>query len=263
MARAWGWAGGDGQLPFAAAALQADGLPPGDLAWGLLSPVHWHLGTDQVSLVDPAALMLSDVESRAFFDAVAGLFTSEGCALHWGSRTRWYLAHERLAGLRCAALDRVVGRNVDRWMDDGDGGRDSGHNSAELRWLRRLQGEVQMLLYTHPLNEVRAERGLLPVNSFWLSGCGVAQPQANAESVRLDERLRGPALAADGPGWARAWETLDSSLLAELLQRADPADRLTLCGERAAVTLAPATGWWARLRGRLAAPRAAALLESL
>jgi hypothetical protein len=218
------------------------------------------VGTDQVSLLDPAALMLSDAESRAFFDAVAELFTSEGCALHWGSRTRWYVAHERLAGLRCAALDRVVGRNVDRWLGgDGQGGAPD----AAQRWLRRLQGEVQMLLYTHPLNEARAQRGLLPVNSFWLSGCGVAQKVGNAENVRLDDRLRGPTLAADAPGWARAWETLDSSLLADLLRRTDPADRLTLCGERAAVTLAPCTGWWARLRGRLVAPRAHTLLESL
>jgi hypothetical protein len=267
LARAWGWAGGDGQLPFAAAWLAqepaaANAAPPGDLAWGLLSPVHWHVGTDQVSLLDPAALMLSDTESRAYFDAVAELFTSEGCVLHWGSRERWYLAHEKLAGLRCASLDRVVGRNVDRWLG-GDGSAPDAASQAAQRWLRRLQGEVQMLLYTHPLNDARAERGLLPVNSFWLSGCGVAQPQAQNQALHLDNRLRGPALADDLAGWVRAWTTLDEGPLAELLQRADPADRLTLCGERSALTLAPATGWWAGLRGRLSAPTPARLLEGL
>ena len=50
LARIFGWQGGDGQLPFAARAAAADGIEPGDLAWGQVTPVHWHLGTDQVKI---------------------------------------------------------------------------------------------------------------------------------------------------------------------------------------------------------------------
>ena len=224
LALALGWTGGAGLLPWAARAAQADGIATADLAWGLMTPAHWHLGTEQISLLDPAGLMLDEATSRALFEAVAPLFTSEGFAMHHGTAQRWYLAHESLAGLATASIDRVTGRNVDGWM-----GKD-----AAARRLRRLQAEVQMLLYTHPLNDERAARGLLPVNSFWLSGCGVAQPE-RPDAPTVDLRLRGPALADDWAAWCKAWETLDAGPLAALLARAAAGEpvALTLCGERA------------------------------
>lgn len=249
LARAWGWAGSDGQLPFAARAAEADGIAPGDLAWALVSPVHWHVGTEQLSLADPAALLLDAAESRAFFDAVAPLFTSEGFLLHFGAAERWYLAHESLAELPTAALDRVIGRNVDRWLPEG----------PQARLLRRLQNEVQMLLYTHPLNDAREAKRLPTVNSVWISGCGHAQPSREA-AVQVEPRLRARALAEDWPGWALAWQQLDEELAAR------PPAQLTLCGERSALALplAPAA-WWPRLRARFAhgAPDVAAMLETL
>ncbi|MCU0968634.1 MAG: hypothetical protein MUF03_07375 [Rubrivivax sp.] len=252
LARAIGLAGGDGALPWAAWQAARDGLDPGDLAWGLVTPCHWHLGTDQVSLADPQALMLSEAASRELFEAVGELFTSEGFAWRWGAPLRWYAAHESLAALRTASLDRVIGRNVDRWLTAGPG----------TRLVRRLQNEVQMLLHTHPANARREAQGLLPVNSFWLSGCGVAQPARTPPAV--DDRLRRPALSDDWAGWVRAWETLDAGPLADALarRRAGGDVRLTLCGERAAVMRSAGEGW--RKLGRLfARPDPRALLESL
>lgn len=246
LARAWGWSGADGQLPFAAHAARGDGLDPGDLAWGLLTPVHWHLGTDQLSMTDPQALALDETSSRALFDAVAPLFTSEGFVVRWGAPLRWYLAHESLAGLALASPDRVIGRNVDRWLPAG----------REARLWRRLQNEVQMLLYTHPVNAARESQGAPTVNSVWLSGCGAAQP-ARA-GVQVDDRLQRCALAEDWPGWAKAWELVDAGLAAA------PPRRLTLCGERAAAgfELAP-RGLLARLGARFQPADVPALLESL
>jgi hypothetical protein len=254
LARALGFAGGDGGLPWAAWLAAGDGVAVGDLAWGLVTPVHWHLGPDQVSLLDPASLMLDDVSSRALFEAVQGLFTSEGFAMHHGSAQRWYVAHESLAALRTASLDRVIGRNVDPWLHDQQAG------ATAVRLLRRLQNEVQMLLYTHPINERREAQGLLPVNSFWLSGCGVAQTATGAAPT-VDSRLRSPALADDWAAWAQAWQTLDDGPVAALAQ--DPRMQLTLCGERSAVTLAPGAGAWQRLRSWASRPAPAALLETL
>jgi hypothetical protein len=239
LAQALGWQGADGCLPFAARAAAADGLPPGDLAWGLLTPAHWHLGTDQVSMIDPAVLMLDEAASRELLDVVQELFTSQGWLLSWGAPLRWYAAHESLAGLSCAALDRVSGRNVDRWL---------GHD-ARLSGLRRLQSEVQMLLYGHPLNEAREARGLLPVNSFWLSGCGLSQPAVGAAPV-VDERLRAPALAGDWAAWWKAWETLDDGPLQAMA--AGNAGALTLCGDRSAARFEPsAAGFFGTMLRRL------------
>jgi hypothetical protein len=258
LALALGWQGSAGLLPWAARAARADGIEVAGLAWGLLTPAHWHLGTEQVSLIDPAGLMLDDSSSRAFFEAVAPLFTSEGYALHYGHAGRWYLAHESLAGLPTASIDRAIGRNVDAWLGA----------APEARRMRRLQSEVQMLLYTHPLNDERAARGLLPVNSFWLSGCGVAQPEA-PNPPAVDERLRAPALAENWAAWCQAWATLDEGPIAELQRRAERGEpvALTLCGETAWVRLenshATAGGWWPRLRRRWAPPTPLSVLETL
>ena len=246
VARALGWAVADGQLPWAARLAAADGLAPGDRAWGLLTPAHWHLGTEQLSLTDPAALMLDEPTSRAFFDAVRELFTSEGFELHWGAPLRWYLVHSSLAGLATASIDRVIGRNVDRWLPAG----------PQARLLRRLQNEVQMLLYTHPLNEQREARRQPVVNSFWLSGCGVAQVATG--EVQVDERLRGPALAEDWAAWAKAWAQVD----AELASR--PLTRLTLCGDRASLSAElPPRSLLGRLTSRFGGPDLRRELEAL
>ena len=255
LARALGLQGGAGLLPWAARQALADGVDVGELAWGLLTPVHWHLGTDQVSLLDPAQLMLDEPTSRALFEAVQPLFIGDGFLLRWGTPQRWYAAHESLAALPTASLDRVIGRNVDAWL---------GSDPAARR-MRRLQSEVQMVLHTHPLNAEREARGLLPVNSFWLSGCGVMQ-RSDAEPPQVDDRLRGPALGDDWAAWVKAWQTLDEGPLAEWLERAQQGQpvRLTLCGERSVVAFETAPrGWTRRLRSLWSAPRVQDILEPL
>ncbi len=255
LALALGLRGAAGRLPFAARLAAADGIAVGDLAWGLLTPAHWHLGTDQVSLIDPALLMLDDATSCAFFEAVRDLFASAGFVLQYGTPLRWYVAHESLAALPTASLDRVIGRNVDAWLG----------SEPAARSIRRLQSEVQMLLHSHPLNERREAQGLLPVNSFWLSHCGAAQAATGA-APEIDDRLRSPALAGDWAAWARAWQTLDEGPLAALVaaaRRGEPV-RLTLCGERSWACFEPAAGGLLeRLRARWSPPRAAAVLGSL
>ena len=255
MARELGWVGADGALPWAARAAAADGVAVAGLAWGQLTPSHWHLGTDQVSMLDPAGLMLDDAASRAFFAAVHDLFTTDGYTLVYGAPSRWYAAHESFTTLPCASLDRVIGRNVDHWL-----GKD-----PAARRIRRLQSEVQMRLYTHPLNDQRIAQGLLPVNSFWLSGCGVAQGAA-AHEMQVDDRLRAPALADDWAAWFKAWETLDAGPLAELLAAAKSNQpvRLTICGERASATFNTGPrSLMQSLKSRFAAPAWLPLLETL
>ncbi len=255
LAAARGWQGGAGTLPFAAEAASADGIEVLDLAWGLLTPVHWHVGRDEVVLADPDSLALDEAASRALFEAVRELFESEGFALAWGAPLRWYAAHESLVDLPCASLDRVIGRNVDRWLPAG----------RDARLLRRLQNEVQMLLYGHPINEAREAAGQLPVNSFWLSGCGRRQP-VEGEAVVVDTRLRAGLLSEDWAAWAEAWRALDAGPLAALLaaaERGEPVS-LTLAGERFAQRFETAGGSpWSRLARRWRHPSPATVLEAL
>ncbi len=255
QARALGLAGGSGLLPWAAYLAAADGVDVADLAWGLATPGHWHLGTEQVSLMDPEQLALDESASRELFQAVLPLFNGDGYLLRWGAPLRWYVAHESLAGLATASLDRVIGRNVDAWL---------GSDPAARR-IRRLQSEVQMLLHTHPINGRRVAQGLLPVNSFWISGCGVAQSTARPEPV-VDACLRSPALAEDWAAWVKAWDTLEEGPVAQMLAAVQrgTAVQLTLCGERAAATWSNASpGLWRRLNTWFRPPALWPLLESL
>jgi hypothetical protein len=257
MGDALGWTAADGCLPWAAREAAADGIDVGSHAWGRLTPVHWRIGSDGVHLTDPDALALSDADSRTLFDAVQPLFASEGFSLMWGASLRWYAAHASLQDLATASIERAIGRNIERWLP----------RQAEAKPLRRLQNDVQMVLHDHPLNEARESAGSLAVNSFWLSGCGVRQPERRHDA-HLDESLCGPALRGDWAAWREAWQALDQRALPALLDaaaRGEPA-RLTLCGECSAVELAPRSRpWWQRMLESVSAapPRARNLLESL
>ena len=259
LAQAWGWPVVDGGLPFAARAAAADGILVAGQAWGLLTPAHWDVGRDHVTLSDPLALSLGEQESRDLFNAVRGLFESEGFALAWGASSRWYLAHESLAGLKCASLDRVIGRNVDLWL------RGDPQATTSTRLIRRLQSEVQLLLYPHPINEAREGRGDLTVNSFWLSGCGRHLP-ADEAAVQVDESLRGPLLMQAWVAWADAWRALDQGALSRLsasLEAGGDAS-LTLCGERHAQRFEHRRpSLLQRARRRWTAPEPDAVLEAL
>ena len=254
-------ANADGTLPLAARAAAADGIDPGDAPWGLVTPAHWHLARDHVSLVDPASLALGDAESRALFDAVRGLFEGEGWRFVYGAPLRWHASHDLLHGLPAASLDRAIGRSVDAWRPAG------GRDDTRTKRIRRLQNEVQMQLHEHPVNEAREARGMLPVNSFWLSGCGVRRSERPAPGLQLVDTLRAPALAGDRAAWAEAWRALDAGPLAALLRvaRQGSAAVLTLCGERGAQRFeALPQPWWKRLaRGFGPQPTVAAVLGAL
>lgn len=252
LARALGLAGADGELPWGAWLAGQDDIDTGDLAWGLLTPVHWEVGADHVRLTDPAALALDEASSRAFFEALRPLFESEGLLLVYGAPERWYVAHESLKHLATASPDRVIGRHLDAWLPA----------APEARLLRRLQNEAQMLLYTHPLNAEREAAGELPLNSFWLSGCGVRQSTKPPPGLRVDERLRHAALAEDWASWTEAWRALDAEL-GQALRTGNPLS-LVLCGERNGVRFDTRTpSLWQRVRATLQAPSSIALLESL
>lgn len=244
LGRALGLQAEDGCWPLAAVEAARLGLPGVEQTWAWLSPVHWRLGTEQVSMADPSALALDEATSRTFLESLRPGFEDQGITLHYAAPERWLASHPScFDDVPCASVDRVAGRNVDPWLPA----------DPRARMLRRLQSEVQMLWHGYALNEEREARGELAVNSVWWSGCGRAGRLARPEGLVVDDRLRTPALAEDALGWGRALEALDDQLLGPLVAAATRGEPtvLTLCGERACVTLRPAapgagqwlTGW--------------------
>ncbi|HZY20152.1 MAG TPA: phosphoglycerate mutase [Ramlibacter sp.] len=245
LARACGIRGSDGQLPWAAWQVAQSDRDPGQDAWSWITPCHWRVGADHVFMQHPQELHLDAQESQALLAAMQPYFEQDGITLSYDAPTRWLARGPLFAGLATASLDRVVGRVIDPWMPRGDAARP----------LRRLQQEMQMLLYTHPVNEERTRGGLLPVNSFWASGTGAlaeGDRPATPAGLRITHSLRDAALLQDWRAWGAAWQQLDARDAARLQQALETGRpvALTLCGERQARTWRSAgAGWRQRLAG--------------
>ena len=196
-------------------------------AWAWITPCHWAMGREHATLTDPAALALGEGESRTLMAAMQPYFATDGITLHYAAPERWLAEGEIFRTLPTASLDRVLGRNVDAWLPD----------ARSARTLRRLQNEMQMLLYIHPVNDERAARRQLPVNSFWLSGTGALLASAApvpGDEVRVTRPLAQAVFNDDWTAYAQAWAALDVGEVAPLLARQDAGERvrLTICGER-------------------------------
>ncbi|MBK6008974.1 phosphoglycerate mutase [Ramlibacter ginsenosidimutans] len=260
LARAYGLQPVDGLIPLAALQVLEDGAGDAAAPWAWIHPAHWRVGSDHIAMAHPQDLQLDAEDSHALLEAMRPWFAEDGIALSYDAPLRWLAQGELFRSLPTASLDRVVGRNIQRWLPAG----------AQGAPVRRLQQEMQMLLYTLPLNDERQRGGLLPVNSFWASGTGALPPATRRGPIpglQISPYLRDAALVGDWRAWAAAWQELDARDCARLLTELDAGRsiRLTLCGEAGARTWssAAAAGGWRRLANLFSAPTAADLLEGL
>jgi hypothetical protein len=259
LARAFGLDAADGCIPWATWQVAQAGRDTRGAAWARITPCHWRVGRDHIAMSHPHQLDLSAQESQALLAAMRPYFEQDGIALEYDAPTLWLARGEVFRGFASAAPDRVIGRTIDAWLPRGDGAKS----------IRRLQQEMQMLLYTNETNEERLRGGQQPVNSFWVSGTGAlpARPAQRApQGLQIIHYLRDAALLEDWRGWASAWQQIDSRECTRLLQSLDAghAVSLTLCGERNAKTWSGTrAGFLRRIVPSLRGKRVAAALESL
>lgn len=259
LARAYGLEPVDGLIPLAAVQVRELGGDDGAAGWAWITLAHWRVGQDHIRMAHPRELQLDEAGSRALLDAMRPWFAQDGIALEYDAPVRWLARGEVFRALPSASLDRVIARTVDRWMPAGDAAGP----------VRRLQQEMQMFLYTLPLNDERQRRGLLPVNSFWVSGTGALPPGrtvAAAPGLLIAPDLRDAALREDWPAWAAAWQQVDAQQCRQLLAELDSGRpvRLTLCGEAGSRSWSSeGAGGWRRLTGWFAPASVATLLEGL
>ena len=220
LARAAGLAGDDGRLPWAAAAAAAAGLPPAQ-DWAFLTPCHLEVGMNQVRLTDPAQLALPADQAEALMASMAPYLAEDGIVVERWQDGRWLAHGAPFAGLATASPERVLGEeNLNAWLP-----------ASPL--LRRLQNEMQMLLYTHPVNDAREARRQVTVNALWISGCGswpATPPRPSV--VQVVDALRSSARQGDWASWSAIWQQIDQTHCAALLQRLRAGEpvALTLCG---------------------------------
>ena len=222
---------------FAAAAMRGFGLDPGSdpAAWLIVHPGHIEIARSHLALHDLRQLQLGDPDARALFDCALPLFAELGHTLLYGDAQTWFLRAAGWDQLDTSSPDAVLGMNLGDAMPSGD----------QARAFRRLQNEVQMLWFEHPVNTARGERGLAPVNAIWPWGGGGAQGtaalsvfgvpgwlQAAAQQVLSDPgailagdadallacgTLLGPGLGGEWSSWLDAMHQLESALFAPTL----------------------------------------------
>lgn len=247
IARANRLPGEPGRQPWAAFESGTVGTP---CAW--LRPCHWQLGLDHVTLLDPAALALTEDESRALLAAVQPLLAEDGVALRYIAPDLWLAQGALFRGLTTWSMDRAVQRPLTRDV------LALAPTAAQSAHLRRLQTEVQMLLYHHPVNEAREQGRRWPVNALWIGGAGqLDAPLAPAPHVLVEPRLTQLPPDAGMEAFHAAWQAIDAGSAARLRRVLDAGGdaRLTLCGPRRAIGFAPARGLGARISSLLSPQR--------
>jgi hypothetical protein len=257
QAQALGWPLDAAALPWAAWHRAQQGLhSTAPQAW--MTPCHWQIGMDQVVMADPSHLQLSDEESQHLLQAMQPFLQEDGLQVTWHSALLWHAQGTLLAHLPTASLDRVIGQNVKDWMPQ----------NAAARPLQRLQSEMQMLLYNHPVNNARDARRQHTVNAFWLHGAGTlpSGTTASPQPVTLANDLRASALQGHSQAWHQAWQHLDATAVAALLDhvKATGQGQISLCSEHTAhtYTAMPVT-WHQRVTRLFKKPSVAAALQAL
>lgn len=183
------WLANAAGAPLAAAVMRGFALEPAQGHWFIVHPVHIQLARNHLVLADTRRLQLAEADARVLFDLAKPFFDE----LVWGDANTWFMRADSWQGLDTASPDAAMGSNLADWMPAG----------PTALGFKKLQNEIQMLWHEHPVNEARQQRGLAPVNSFWMWGGGPAQ--ANGSSTpRLAVAASG---AAPVPGWLQALAT--------------------------------------------------------
>jgi len=131
--------------------------------------------------------------------------------------------------LPSVSLDRVNGQRIDHWLQPSS---IAAQTDAE-RLLRRLQNEMQMLFYTHAVNDHRA----VALNSVWFSGTGELPPMHShsaSTAVVLDQSLRQAWLSHNPDVFMPAFQAVLHDTIAPALARHE---QVLLCDPTRSVLL--------------------------
>lgn len=158
-----------GDFPHAAFSALADELTAATgEALVRLDPVFLNATPHGAEVVAGDALGLSFNDARELVD-----FLNAELDAPWviepAHATRWYVRLPALPALQTVQPTAMVGAHSDSLLPQGEDGR------PWRRWLT----ELQMLLHTHPMNDLREQASLRPINSAWLWGQGCL-PEAPA-----------------------------------------------------------------------------------
>lgn len=162
----------EGELPFAALAGLADGLPTQTGWWLRLDPVEFEADQTDLRLLGNQQLALSFEETQALINLLNQHFMTDGYQL-WAPKTdTWYLQSQIVSDIQTIPLLAVLQRSIRPTMLMG---------TDKIHW-HRLWLEMQMLLAQSSVNQTRLRLGKPAINGVWLWGAGVL-PRMTANTV--------------------------------------------------------------------------------
>lgn len=173
--------------PVAALRRLAHGRPSDEHTWICADPVHLRVERDHLQLVDDHHFELTAQEAAQLIAALNEHFADDQLHLEALTPTRWVMSIPADAVPEAVPLWRVAGKSIFDHMPRSIGSID---------W-KALGNEAQMLLFSHPVNEARVERGDLPVSGLWFWGGGALPLQRALAPDRIfthNELARGLAL---------------------------------------------------------------------
>jgi hypothetical protein len=218
---------------------------PSSSRQAIATPLHAALGLTDLTPIDPAKIQLIDDESRALCEAADAHLSVEGVRLVFVNANLWTVTCPREINALTERPEWLIGEPLRPNLPRGN----------DARLLERWMNELQMLLFAHPVNAAREERGLPPINVVWLWGFGThnssneisvvgaalprptsdirgvgrgnAAPTENLTHVLHLHALRNGNI----PAWQTAWQILSTEILA--------ADSIILGDSRPRLRLTP------------------------
>ena len=166
-------------IPVAPLTLLAD--KAGDIEigggyWLRADPVHLRVEHERVLLADSRTFSISLEEACQFVEVINKHFAkddfSPSCEMDNRrklisllplSADRWYLYMQTTPIIQTHLLSEAAAKNINEHFPYG----------TEGMFWKGILNEIQMLLYEHPLNQAREQRGDLAINGIWLWGGGV------------------------------------------------------------------------------------------
>lgn len=131
--------------------------------WLRADPVHLLANQFGACMADPHGLHVSPDEAEQLVANLNKQFAGDDMLFIAAAPDRWLLRLPEAPQARFAELESVFGNeDIGAFLPQGP---------DAARWHRRLN-EMQMLLYTHPVNDIRASLGQPLINSLWLWGGG-------------------------------------------------------------------------------------------
>jgi len=125
-------------------------------------PVYIMPNRDHLQLLGNSGLELQHDEAQHIIDEINRCYSDAEWKLRFLSPRQWVLEQAKPIKLSTHSLLDAVGGNLHDYLPEGEDAK---------RW-RNIMNELQMFLYSLPINRQREMQGQFPVNSLWFWGVG-------------------------------------------------------------------------------------------